>query len=132
MAGLVAFAQAFMASGWKSRLVRALACVFYALAGTLVISDSLLASLTFSMMVGVLLCAAGVLRVASAIQERSGKGRGWAAAAGVFTVFVGILTIAGWPGISLWLLGAMLTIDLVFEGAGLLSLGIGLGIRNRR
>ncbi len=130
MAGLVAFAQAFMASGWKSRLVRALACVFYALAGTLVISDSLLASLT--LMVGVLLCAAGVLRVASAIQERSGKGRGWAAAAGVFTVFVGILTIAGWPGISLWLLGAMLTIDLVFEGAGLLSLGIGLGIRNRR
>jgi uncharacterized membrane protein HdeD (DUF308 family) len=63
---------------------------------------------------------------------RPAAGWRWIVAAGVLTFCVGIILVAAWPGIGLWLLGAMLVVDLVFQGWGLLAFGLALKARASR
>lgn len=56
----------------------------------------------------------------------------WIVAAGVLTFCVGVMIVAPWPTIGLWLLGAMLTVDLVFQGWGLIAFGLALKARASR
>jgi uncharacterized membrane protein HdeD (DUF308 family) len=42
------------------------------------------------------------------------------------------MIVALWPTIGLWLLGAMLTVDLVFQGWGLIAFGLALKARASR
>jgi uncharacterized membrane protein HdeD (DUF308 family) len=45
-------------------------------------------------------------------------------------MMTGILVIAAWPSISLWLLGVFLTVDLIFQGWGFIALG--LAVRRKK
>jgi uncharacterized membrane protein HdeD (DUF308 family) len=40
--------------------------------------------------------------------------------------------VAAWPAIGLWFLGAMLVVDLIFQGWGLIAFGVALRARSLR
>jgi uncharacterized membrane protein HdeD (DUF308 family) len=42
------------------------------------------------------------------------------------------MLVAAWPRIGLWLLGAMLVVDLIFQGWGLIIFGLALKARLSR
>jgi uncharacterized membrane protein HdeD (DUF308 family) len=126
----MAIVQIFTVPGWQQRLLHGLAAIVYGLAGALVLRDPVLASISLSLAFGILLCAAGGLRVIAGIAARSQEGAGWVIAAGCLTMMTGILVIAAWPSISLWLLGVFLTVDLIFQGWGFIALG--LAVRRKK
>ena len=103
-----------------------LAGLVYAIAGLAVLYDPALASLTLSLMIGTLLLAAGVTRIWSGLQARPAAGWGWIVAAGIVSFGVGCFVIAAWPGVSLFLLGAVLVVDLIFQGWGSIAFGLAL------
>lgn len=125
-------AHAFSVEGWRLKLLHALAAIVYAIAGAIVLYDPILASFSLSLTMGILMCAAGGLRVGLGLRARDKEGWGWVVAAGVFTALTGILVILAWPGISLWLLGAFLTVDLIFQGCGYIAFGLSLRSSGRR
>jgi uncharacterized membrane protein HdeD (DUF308 family) len=45
------------------------------------------------------------------------------------TACVGAIVVAAWPAIGLWFLGAMLVVDLIFQGWGLIVFGLALKAR---
>jgi uncharacterized membrane protein HdeD (DUF308 family) len=45
---------------------------------------------------------------------------------GLITLLVGLVIVARWPVNSLYILGLFLAIDLIFSGAGWISIGLGL------
>lgn len=47
-------------------------------------------------------------------------------ASGVLTTLVGIIFLLGWPVNSLWLLGVVLAIDLIFHGVSEILFGLAL------
>ncbi len=53
-------------------------------------------------------------------------------AAGVLTFCVGVALVAVWPSMGLWFLGAMLVVDLVFQGWGYIAFGVALKTRASR
>ena len=90
-------------------------------------SSSLIRCLPLSasrLLSGVLLCFAGALRIGFGLHHRDEKSRGWIVAAGTFTLGAGTVVLAAWPWISLWLLGAILTVDLIFQGGSFATLGL--------
>jgi uncharacterized membrane protein HdeD (DUF308 family) len=43
-----------------------------------------------------------------------------------------VIVIAAWPGIGVWLFGAMLVVDLIFQGWGYVVFGMMLRFRIAR
>ena len=126
--GLVQIGFAFTAPGWRNKTLWTLSGVFYTLAGILAFANPLLASAGISLAVGALLLVAGVMRIASGIREHK-KGDTFAVVAtGILTAIAGLLVLAAWPAVSLWLLGAILSIDLIAQGIS----AIGMGLAQRR
>jgi uncharacterized membrane protein HdeD (DUF308 family) len=127
LAGAVmTFIQAFIVPGWTQKLLHGLAGLVYGLSGAIILHDPLLASVTLSLACGVLLCLTGILRVVVGLQAHRASGSGWIIAAGFFTIVTGGLIVGAWPAISMWLLGALLTFDLIFQGWGFIAFGLSL------
>jgi len=117
------FVHAFSSLGWKRRTMNILAAVFYAFASMVIVYDPLLSAVDISLVIGALLVGAGIARFISAFHDRSHGGWGWVAASGVATIAVGILILATWPTVGLWLLGMILAVDLISQGWGFLAFG---------
>jgi uncharacterized membrane protein HdeD (DUF308 family) len=109
-----------------------LAGIVYAAAGAIILYDPVLASLTLSLTVGVFLMISGIMRMWAGFHAQSMAGWRWIAAAGAVTFLVGLVVVMAWPGIGLWFLGAMLVVDLIFQGWGLVFLGLSLRSRATR
>jgi uncharacterized membrane protein HdeD (DUF308 family) len=127
--GIFQIVHAFSARGLRGFLFWLLGGIVYAVAGAIIFSDPVLASIELSLLAGVLLVIAGILRAWAGFHSRPATGWQWIVAAGVLTFCVGALLIAAWPAIGLWFLGAMLVVDLIFQGWGFIAFGIALKTR---
>lgn len=132
VAGAFQIVHGFSARGGRGFLFWLLAGIVYAAAGAIILYDPILASFTLALTVGVFLVAAGVMRIWAGFHARPADGWRWVVAAGVLTFCVGVLLVAAWPSIGLWLLGAMLVVDLIFQGWGLIMFGVALKARASR
>ncbi|MBR1119908.1 HdeD family acid-resistance protein [Bradyrhizobium lablabi] len=132
VAGIFQIIHAFTARGLRGFLFWQLAGIVYAAAGAIILYDPVFASLTLSLTVGVFMVAAGVMRIWAGFHARPMTGWRWIVAAGVLSFCVGVVIVALWPAIGLWLLGAMLVVDLIFQGWGLIAFGVGLKARASR
>jgi uncharacterized membrane protein HdeD (DUF308 family) len=132
VAGIFQIIHAFTARGLRGFLFWQLAGIVYAAAGAIILYDPVFASLTLSLTVGVFMVAAGVMRVWAGFHARPMTGWRWIVAAGVLSFCVGVMIVALWPAIGLWLLGALLVVDLIFQGWGLIAFGVGLKARASR
>jgi uncharacterized membrane protein HdeD (DUF308 family) len=130
--GIFQIVHAFSARGVRGFLYWLIGGIVYGAAGAVILCDPILGSLTLSLLAGILLLVAGVLRGWAGFHSRPAAGWRWIVAAGVLTFCVGVILIAAWPVISLWLLGAMLVVDLIFQGWGFVAFGIALRARAYR
>lgn len=117
--GFAQIAFAFQVKAWGHFFAWLLIGVLYAAAGFVAFVNPLLASAFLTFLLAVSLLVAGIFRVVAGIALRPAGGWGWMVAAGVVTVIVAGIVLAGWPVNSLWLIGALLGVDLVFNGVAL-------------
>jgi uncharacterized membrane protein HdeD (DUF308 family) len=132
VAGIFQVLHAFSARGVSGVLYWLLAGVVYAAAGAIILYDPVFASFTLSLAAGVFLVAAGIMRTWAGLHARPAAGWGWIVAAGILTFCVGVVVVLAWPAIGLWFLGAMLVVDLIFQGWGLIAFGVALKARSGR
>lgn len=121
--GIVEIVHAFQVKTWGGFFYWLLSGVFYAFAGIIAFYNPLLASAALTLLLAVLLVVAGIFRIWIGFAARPESGWGWIVATGVITLLVGVLVYAAWPGNSLVLLGAILAVDLLFQGIGFISFG---------
>ncbi|OVZ58455.1 hypothetical protein CDO44_14560 [Pigmentiphaga sp. NML080357] len=126
VAGIGQLVQAWRVKGWRGFLLWTLSGLLYAIAGGLALYNPLAGAAVLTLLLGAFLIAAGVLRLWVWFQHRSQQGWGWLALSGVITLLAGLLVAVGWPANSLWILGLLLAIDLLFQGATLVMLGLAL------
>ncbi|MBL8588313.1 MAG: HdeD family acid-resistance protein [Methylobacteriaceae bacterium] len=115
---------------WSRFVLWSLAGLFYIAAGVIAILNPLLAAAVFTLMLGAGLIAAGLVRAWLAWKMPAAAPRGWPMLAAVLTILLGVFVIALWPVNSLFLLGALLAVDLIVQGVGWISFG--LALRRRR
>jgi len=124
VAGVAELIQAFRASGWKSKLAETLIALLYILAGLMIITRPLLASVLLTGTLAVVLLLIGILRCVMAIQHRAMQGWAWTLVGGVVTVLLGLMILARWPGSSLWVIGLFLAIELIMQGWSLTLIAV--------
>ncbi|KXF78835.1 hypothetical protein ATN84_03460 [Paramesorhizobium deserti] len=126
IAGIVEIVHSFGVKDWKSFLFWALSGLLYAAAGVVAFINPILASAVLTFLLAVALTATGLIRIWAGFQSKPAKGWGWIVAAGVLTALAGIVIALGWPVNSLWILGAFLAIDLIFQGWSFIAFGLGI------
>ena len=126
MGGVAEFIAAFGVKEWGKFMLWMLLGALYVAAGIIAIMHPIHTATILTLMLGVALVFGGVLRLFLAFQMKEGSSWGWVALSGVITLLLGAMIIAQWPASSLFVLGIFLGIDLIFIGAGWITMGLAL------
>ena len=129
IAGVAEVFHAFQIKTWGRFLLWLLLGALYIVAGFLTFDNPLLAAALLTLLLGVSLIAGGIMRIVLAFNMKEGMPWIWVVVSGVITLLLGLIILAHWPVSSLYILGLVLGIDLIFAGAGWVAVGFGLGRR---
>jgi uncharacterized membrane protein HdeD (DUF308 family) len=124
--GIAQIVHSFRAQSWGMTALWLLGGVLYALAGLVALVFPLLASVVYTLMLGILLIVLGVVRLVTAFDARAGAHWGWIAFGGLLTLVLGLMITFSWPATGLWVIGLFLGIDLIYQGIAWILFGIGV------
>ena len=124
--GMFRFMLAFRARSWRRFIIWAAAGLLYIIAGVFILVDPLAASIVFTFAIAALLVFAGGIRIWLGYEMRPGPGWAWMIVSGLLTLLAGLVFSLGWPANSMWLIGMLLGVELIFEGAGFVAFGLRL------
>ena len=130
VAGIGEIIHAFAIRSWGRFALWLLLGLLYVVAGISVYVNPLLAASFLTLILGAALVASGILRIVIAFQMRSGTPWGWVVLSGVITLLLGGIILFHWPASSLFVLGVLLGIDLLFIGFGWILVGLALRARH--
>ena len=102
----------------------------YIAAGVLCIVNPIVASVALTLLLGAGLIAAGVVRAFLAFQLPPDHPRALVFLAAAVTIMLGFIIVTLWPLDSVYVLGTLLGVDLLFHGVGWVSFGVGLHARS--
>jgi uncharacterized membrane protein HdeD (DUF308 family) len=102
----------------------------YIAAGILCIVNPVVASVALTLLLGAGLIAAGVVRTFLAFQLPADHPRALVFLAAAVTILLGLIIVTLWPLDSVYVLGTLLGVDLLFHGVGWVSFGVGLHARS--
>lgn len=122
--GAFQLVDAFTQKGWKGTLVLTLIALIYLAAGVLIVLDPIGAAVALTLLLGGAFVIIGALRVGTAFQHKGVPGWGWALAGGLVTVLLGLLVVAGWPVSGLWVIGLIISIELIINGITHIAFGL--------
>ncbi|MFF5508339.1 HdeD family acid-resistance protein [[Kitasatospora] papulosa] len=122
--GLVGLVHAVQARGtayfWLGVVVAALNIA----AGIVVIKNPVDTAEALTMFAALLFLTGGVFRLVGSVVVR-GPQFGWTLLQGAFGLLLGVLVLVDWPHSSLYVLGCFFSLALLFDGLGLVAIGVG-------
>jgi uncharacterized membrane protein HdeD (DUF308 family) len=124
--GIGQLIHAWRVKHWAGFLFWTLSGLLYTAAGVLAIVNPVAGASLLTLLFGATLIGAGALRLWIWFNNRAQPGWPWLALSGVITLATGILIAANWPGNSVWILGLLLSIDLLIQGWTLMFIGLAL------
>ncbi|TEA77598.1 HdeD family acid-resistance protein [Allopusillimonas ginsengisoli] len=124
--GILELVHAWRVQHWSGFLFWSITGVLYAGAGALAIINPAFGASILTLMLGAVLIATGALRLWIWFNNRTQRHWQWLALSGTVTLLAGLVIAVGWPGNSVWVLGLVLAIDLLFQGWTLLFVGLAL------
>jgi membrane protein HdeD len=109
-----------------SRLFRGLSGLLYLAGGVWILVDPVISEVSLTLFVGLLLAVEGLMELATAAAADL-PAKGLVLLDGLVTAGLGVLLIAEWPSDSLWAVGTLLGIALVFSAVNLLMAPLNSG-----
>jgi heme/copper-type cytochrome/quinol oxidase subunit 1 len=97
-------------------LWQVLLAIVYGIAGIYMLMNPLLGVLSVTLLLAVFLLAEGILEIALYFRIRRVRHGGWILFDGIVTLILGILIWAHWPSSSVWVIGTLVGISLMFSG----------------
>lgn len=122
IAGVVRLVQGVMHR--LNRWWNILAAVLYLLVGVFTVLLPVLSMEWWTLLIGACLLTAGIMRMAVAISLWRTNGRFWRAFNALVSLVLGVMIIWGWPESSLWLIGTLIAVEMIFSGWTLMFLAI--------
>jgi uncharacterized membrane protein HdeD (DUF308 family) len=107
-------------------LWQVLLAILYGIAGIYMLMNPLLGVLSLTLLLAVFLLVEGILEIALYFGIRRIRHAGWVLFDGIVTLVLGILIWAQWPSSSVWVIGTLVGISLMFSGISrfMLSLAV--------
>ncbi len=126
VSGAAEVVNAFQVKTWGKFILWALLGVLYIIAGVATFQNPLLAAAFLTLLLGAVLVASGIMRTVLAFYMREGTPWVWVVLSGLVTLLLGFVILYQWPVSSLYILGLLLGIDLVFTGTSWIGTGLSL------
>ena len=117
------------ARNWGSCVLWVIGGILYLAAGLVCIVNPALASVALTLVLGAGLIAAGAVRLLLAFRLPPVQPRLLVFVAAAVTICLGLVIVSHWPMDSVYVLGTLLGVDLLFHGAAWVSFGLGLHAR---
>jgi uncharacterized membrane protein HdeD (DUF308 family) len=130
VSGVFQLIQSFMTKEWSGFTLGLIGGLLSIVGGVLIMQEPVTGSVIITLFLLVVLVVSGIVRIVIALRHRELPMWWVLALGGLVSVVVGILLYATMPWSSLWILGTLIGIELVFEGAGWTSFS--LDLRKRR
>jgi uncharacterized membrane protein HdeD (DUF308 family) len=119
------------ARDWGHFFFWIIAGLFYIVAGAFALAQPFIAAAIFTLVLGIAMLLTGLIRIYFGFRIAKAL-RGMVILAGIVTSFVGVLILIGWPANTLYILGLLLGVDLVFWGSGWVAFGLRLRAHAQR
>jgi uncharacterized membrane protein HdeD (DUF308 family) len=117
---------AFQTRGLGNILWQVLLAIPYAFVGFYMLSHPLLGMLTLTFVLAMLLLFEGVLEIVFYFNIRTVRNAGWVLLDGIITLILGFLIWAHLPSTSVWVIGTLVGISLIFAGISRIMLSSGI------
>jgi uncharacterized membrane protein HdeD (DUF308 family) len=124
--GVFQVVHAFMVKTWSGFLLSMLGGIVYAVGGLLIMNEPVQGALVITLFLIVALMIGGILRIVVAVRHREINGWWLMALSGLISVLIGFLLYASFPWSGLWVLGTLIGVELLVQGATWLMFGIAL------
>ncbi|MGC1421766.1 MAG: DUF308 domain-containing protein [Terracidiphilus sp.] len=124
--GIAQIIYAFQAHSGGRTFLELILGVVYLIAGFYLVSHPLAGLLTLTLILGLLLVGYGIVALILAFQMRPAKGWGWVLFDAVVTVLLGCMIVAHWPINSVWIIGTLFGISILFRGITRLMISLAL------
>ncbi len=115
-AGISHLIFAFHARGVGGVLWEILMAVLYIVAGFYLRLNPLLGVVSLTLVLAIFLVLEGIIEIALYFGSRGFAHSGWVLLDGIITLILGILIWRRWPSSSVWVLGTLVGISLIFSG----------------
>jgi uncharacterized membrane protein HdeD (DUF308 family) len=122
--GVVQLVHAFQSKGVGHIAWKLLVALVYLLAGGYFIAHPVLATATFTLVLGIFLFAEGIVDVVAYFATRKSGSSAWMLLDGIVTLFLGFLIWNQWPVSSLWVIGTLVGISMIFTGTTRLMMSL--------
>ena len=133
VAGILQLFQGIKAreNRWSGRLLHFSVAVIYILVGILIFVDPVAASLGITLALAVLFMFIGGLRISHALTSRKKQWK-WVLpiTVGIIDLLLGVVIIANWPASGLWVIGLLISIELIMNGWYLVVTALAVRQRN--
>jgi len=118
------FIHAFQSKGVGHILWKLLVAVIYLIAGFYFLLHPILGVAAFTLALAIFFVLEGVTDLVAYFQNRSQAGSGWILFDGIVTLILGLMVWRQWPSSSLWVIGTLVGISMIFTGTSRLMLGL--------
>jgi uncharacterized membrane protein HdeD (DUF308 family) len=118
--------HAFANKGWSAFLLNLAAGILYLIGGFLIMGEPLSGSVIITLFLLMALLVGGVLRIVIALRHREVRGWWILLLGGLISVVLGILLFLSLPWSGFWLLGTLVAIELLVQGAIWVQFGLSL------
>jgi uncharacterized membrane protein HdeD (DUF308 family) len=129
IAGVAEIGIGMHSQRWSRFFLWVIGGFLYLLVGLFCILNPTFVLPLLTLFLGAGLIAAGVVRGYLAFQLPADQPRAMVFLAALVTILLGLIIVTHWPADSIWVLGTLLGVDLLFNGAGWVSFGLGLRAR---
>jgi uncharacterized membrane protein HdeD (DUF308 family) len=126
VAGVAEIGVGAHAKSWARFFLWIVGGAIYLIAGLICIVNPIFASLALTLALGAGLIAAALVRAYLAFHLPGGNPRAMVLLAAVVTFLLGLVIVVHWPTDSVYVLGILLGVDLLFHGVGWATFGVGL------
>jgi uncharacterized membrane protein HdeD (DUF308 family) len=118
--------HAFANKSWSAFLLNLAAGILYLIGGFLIMGEPLQGSAVITLFLLMALLVGGVLRIVIAVRHREVRGWWMLLLGGLISVALGILLFLSLPWSGFWLLGTLVAIELLVQGAIWVQFGLSL------
>jgi len=126
VAGVFQIIHAFMDREWRSFLFHLLAGALYVIGGFLIMEEPIQGAVVITILVSASLIVGGIFRIVIAVRHRPMPGWGLLVVGGLISVVLGVMLYAMLPWSGLWVIGTLIAVELIVQGAGWLQFGLAL------
>lgn len=122
VSGALEVGHAIARKGWSGFWVDLLDGVLSLVVGAMILMQPVTAIAVLTVFIGIIFLIGGIFRLWAGVALRASYGLLVVLHGGI-SILLGVMILANWPYSSVWVIGTLVAIDMIFSGSRMITLG---------